>query len=603
MNFCRFLSVLLALAAPMLATPGACASEDSRVTIQLKWRHQFQFAGYYAAIEQGYFRDAGLDVTLREAEEGEDPVHVVTGGRADYGIGTSELVVSRANGAPLVALAATYQHSPSGIATLRGRGIDTVHGLAGKRVMVEPQAAEIWAYLKTEGIAADRMTLVPHTFDTKSLIAGDVDAMTVYTTDETFALAQAGLEFQLFSARSVDIDFYSDVLFTTEAEIAAHPARAAALLDAVRHGWHYAMAHPDEMARLIRARYSERKSLDHLLYEAEHSRPLMALDVVEFGYMNEGRWRHIADTYASLGMIKPGPSLDGFLYRPDTGMNRETVIELVAGMALAVLLVSGIGGRFYALSRRLRHEVAVREGAEAELRAALAQERNILSILAHDFRTPLSVISASAQLIGYCLSPHDSRGQREIGKISVATRKLSDLIASCLAKDRLEGLAAESFLPVDLPPLIERLVEEWRTLYPHRRIYLDMTDLARDETVPTTVNGDRGLLTVAFSNLIDNALKYAPPDGRVILALGPGPSVDTLTVTVSDDGPGIPEEDRERVFEKYYRSPGTLANGGAGIGLSVVAGVARAHKGTVVARSGARSEFVMTLPALKEALA
>ncbi|MDR3372606.1 MAG: ABC transporter substrate-binding protein [Ancalomicrobiaceae bacterium] len=579
-----------------MASP-VCAGEPARVTIQLKWRHQFQFAGYYAAIDQGYFRDAGLDVTLREAREGEDPAEVVASGGADYGIGTSELVVSRARGAPLVALAATYQHSPFGIVSLRGHGIETVHDLVGKRVMVEPQAAEIWAYLKLEGISADRLTLVPHSFDTHSLTAGDVDAMTVYTTDETFALQQAGLDFQLFTARSDGIDFYSDVLFSTEREVRAHPDRVPAVIAAVRKGWHYAVAHPDEMVKLIRERYSDRKSVAELLYEAEHGRALMALDVVEFGYMSEGRWRHIADTYASLGMIDGSVSLDDFLYKPDIGLDRDLVIRLSIAMALAVLVVGGVGGRFYALSRQLRREMAVRAGAEAGLTAALAQERNLLSVLAHDFRTPLSVISASAQLIGYCLSPDDGRGQREIGKILAAARKLSDLIASCLAKDRLEGLETKSFVPVDLTDVLQRITAEWRALAPNRRIYLDIADVETGRIERPVILGDRSLLIVAISNLIDNALRYTPVEGRVIVALSE--TGDGLAVTVSDDGPGIPEADRERIFEKYYRSPGTPATGGAGIGLSVVAGVVRAHGGSVRAEPGDCGRFVVTLPCLK----
>lgn len=598
MNFCRFLSPIFAVLALGAAVSAVAAAGADRVVIQLKWRHQFQFAGYYVAIDKGFFRDAGLDVVLREAVEGEDPVTVVTRGEAEYGIGTSELVVARANGEKVVALAATYQHSPYGIASLRGHGIDSIHDLVGRKIMVEPQAAEIWAYLKTEGISADRLTLVPHSFDTKSLLAGDVDAMTVYTTDETYALAEAGADFQLYTARSADIDFYSDVLFTTEAELKAHPARVAAVIEAVRRGWHYAMAHPEEVANLIHDRYGPRKSVAHLLYEAEHSRPLMALDVVDFGYMNEGRWRHIADTFASLGMMPRTVSLDGFLYRPDPGLSRQAVLKLVMVMAFTVLVVAGVGGRFYALSRRLRHEVAVREGAEDELRSALAQERNLLSILAHDFRTPLSVISASAQLIGFCLSPHDNRGQREIGKIITAARRLSELISACLAKDRLEGLTVETFEPVDLPALVERLVAEWRGLAPNRRVYLDLADFKAAPDAPVRVRGDAGLLTVAFSNLLDNALKYAPPEGRVIVSLSPAPGA--LVARVIDDGPGVRPEDRDRVFEKYFRSPGAPTTGGAGIGLAVVASIVRAHAGTVAAVPGERGEFVVTLPVLEE---
>jgi len=92
--------------------PVVTAAGLERVTLQLKWKHQFQFAGYYAAIAQGYYRDAGLDVVLREAEPGHDAADAVLDGTAEFGVGTSELVLLRAAGKPVVALAAIFQHSP-----------------------------------------------------------------------------------------------------------------------------------------------------------------------------------------------------------------------------------------------------------------------------------------------------------------------------------------------------------------------------------------------------------------------------------------------------------------------------------------------------------
>lgn len=82
----------------LLAVLGATLSGAEpldRVTLQLKWRHQFQFAGYYAALEQGYYREAGLDVVLREAEPGHDPVETVLNGQAEFGVGTSDLMLLR----------------------------------------------------------------------------------------------------------------------------------------------------------------------------------------------------------------------------------------------------------------------------------------------------------------------------------------------------------------------------------------------------------------------------------------------------------------------------------------------------------------------------
>ncbi|GAB3473597.1 ABC transporter substrate-binding protein [Polaromonas eurypsychrophila] len=95
---------------PALAKEGT--RQPERVTLQLKWRHQFQFAGYYAAQAKGFYRDEGLEVTIREGGPDRPPVTTVLSGQAQYSIGDSDLVTSRINGQPIVALAAIFQHSP-----------------------------------------------------------------------------------------------------------------------------------------------------------------------------------------------------------------------------------------------------------------------------------------------------------------------------------------------------------------------------------------------------------------------------------------------------------------------------------------------------------
>ena len=92
-----------------LALPTSLSLAAERVTLQLKWQHQFQFAGYYAALEQGYYRDNGLDVALVEATPQTDVVDEVTAQRAQYGVGTSALLLERSHGKPVVVLAAIFQ--------------------------------------------------------------------------------------------------------------------------------------------------------------------------------------------------------------------------------------------------------------------------------------------------------------------------------------------------------------------------------------------------------------------------------------------------------------------------------------------------------------
>lgn len=364
---------------PVSAWADASHGALERVTLQLKWKHQFQFAGYYAAIERGHYRDAGLDVVLQEAPGDVEPAELVLRGDAQFGIAASDLIVLRSQGKPVVALAPIYQHSPTVLLVSEKSGIDSVHGLKGKRIMLESHAGDLLAYLHFEGITKETVTWLPHTFDPSGITEGTVDAISAYSTDEPFLLQRLGVRYSTYTPRSGGIDFYGDTLFTTEEQVRMHPGRVRKFLEASLTGWKYALAHEDEIIDLILAKYSTRHSREHLKFEAVQSRNLVMGDVVEIGYVNPGRWKHIGETYERMGVIQSVPSLDEFLYERDP---REIPRGLYGALFAAlgvILVVAGVAYRFYRLS------VQVREQAES-LRKAMAEIKvlgGIIPICAH----------------------------------------------------------------------------------------------------------------------------------------------------------------------------------------------------------------------------
>lgn len=293
------------------------ANAKERVSLQLKWRHQFQFAGYYAALAKGYYRDAGLEVDLIEAAPEEDPVAAVLRGEAEFGVGTSELLLLRGKGRPVVVLATIFQHSPL-VFIAKGSSTETdLQGLYHKPLMIEPQSAEIFAYFRNEGMDPAHLNIVHHSFSVEDLLHDRVAAMTGYSTDEPFLLQQAGVEFSVFSPRAGGIDFYGDNLFTTESVIRTKPAVVKAFREASLRGWEYALAHPEEIIDLIIQKYGSLKSREHLRFEAERTAQLMHPGLIEIGHMNQGRWRHIAEIYAEFGMLPQDFDVTPMLYEAD----------------------------------------------------------------------------------------------------------------------------------------------------------------------------------------------------------------------------------------------------------------------------------------------
>jgi len=345
----------LLLALPALAQ-GQAGKADDTIHLQLRWKHQFQFAGYYAALEKGFYQDEGLQVVLHAGAPDRQPVSEVLAGRARYAEGNSEVLLARLQGKPLVALAAIFQHSPSVLLALRKSGIVSPRDLVGKKAMFMNgmNDADFMTMLHNEDIARDQLTILPSSYNVEDLIAGRVDAFNSYLTNEPFFLKQRGIEYTVINPINSRVDFYSDILFTTEDELRNNPRRVEAMRRATLKGWRYALEHPDEIIELLISKYQVPKTRAHLAFEAQAMRPLILPDLIPIGNMNPERWKHMADTFALTGMIERNYSLDGFIY-DDPAQKRLPgwVVPLLAGAAIVIALVTLVAGHFLRMNRRL----------------------------------------------------------------------------------------------------------------------------------------------------------------------------------------------------------------------------------------------------------
>ncbi|PKO33848.1 MAG: PAS domain S-box protein [Betaproteobacteria bacterium HGW-Betaproteobacteria-7] len=356
-----------------IALPSTATALE-KVTLQFNWKHQFQFAGYYAALEQGYFRAAGFDVVLRQLPDGGDPVAAVLGGQADFGVAASELALHRGQGKPVVALAVIVQHSPLVLLANRKR-VPTIEALTDSRIMLLPHETELLAYLKRQGVA--RHTALPHSFNPNDLIEGRVDAISGYSTDEPFLLRQQGFPYVAFSPKEAGIDFYGDTLFTTAARVQTRPASVAAFRAAALRGWVYAMEHPEEIADLIIRRYGKRHSREHLLFEAAEMRRLMQPDLVDIGQMTDARWQRIGMTYAEVGMLPADFSLAGLVWSQEQRRLPAWAWTALVLTGLLLLMVTTSAAHYARLSRRLTAEMKSRAAAEAALRNSEERYRRL----------------------------------------------------------------------------------------------------------------------------------------------------------------------------------------------------------------------------------
>lgn len=367
--------------------------EHSNVKLKLKWKHQFQFAGYYAAQIKGYYKAAGLNVEIIEGSPTSAPIQYVLKDSAEYGISASDLIESKSYGNPIVLLAAIFQHSPFTIISQKDKNITRPQDLIGKTLMASNEQGyiQLKAMLQKNGIDISRVNIINHTWKNIDITNGYADAMTGYISVEPYQLSSKGVDINIIRPIKYGIDFYGDLLFTTEKEVKDHPDRVRAMRDATIKGWGYAMNHPEELSNYILTLQGVKDrgiTFDHLMYEAIAMQELVKSDIVEIGHINRNRLDNMISNYKEFGVISKNSDLSNFVFQeaPEEKYNNllNVFYYLIALTALIVLLIfiwnRQLQGKIKKRTEELEKEVAIRK--EAELIAKRSEERLELALQA-----------------------------------------------------------------------------------------------------------------------------------------------------------------------------------------------------------------------------
>ena len=298
-------------------------SDNNRVIkLQLKWLHQFQFAGYYMALEKGYYADSGLDVEIRQAGKGVNPIEALLKGEVDYAVSGSDALIAKSQGKPVVALAAISNESPLSLLVRRDSGIKNAQDLRGKKIMLnETDGFAIAAMLEKAKLAPGDYIAQPTSFNIRDLINKNTDAFTAYVTNEGYYLDRLGIDYLHIRPSDYGLRFYNDVLLTTEQEISAHPLYTHEFLKASLKGWKYAFSHIDETIDLILEKYNtQNKSREHLEFEAKKMAELIRPLQATIGEMQQEYWSLILDKFVEHGKIKDATKInfDEFIYTKKT---------------------------------------------------------------------------------------------------------------------------------------------------------------------------------------------------------------------------------------------------------------------------------------------
>ena len=361
------------------------AFAQDKIVLQLKWDHQAQFAGYYAALWQGFYADAGLDVEIRSAFQPGGrvlPATEVLEGRADFGIGAADPLLTINKGAPLIIASSVLQHSGFGIVTLEQSGISSPADLVGLRVATRESSvtrAELDAVLAAEGvdISLVKWVEVGAGEEAQLLSEGKINAYMGFWPASRWRLSELGFSPRFLRPAMYGVDFYGDAIFTTFRLADENPELVRRFVAASLQGWHFHVEHPEEVAdritsELVRALPVEDLRGFNRAMATEISN-LTNHPIIVFGHSNPDRWSNMFNILGSAGLVDGQFKYLDYLFDPDlrAAQLRDRLVRWLAIAFAAAVVASGL---ILTWSWLLRRQVAVQtsEIVESERRYALA---------------------------------------------------------------------------------------------------------------------------------------------------------------------------------------------------------------------------------------
>jgi NitT/TauT family transport system substrate-binding protein len=278
-----------------------------KVVLRLKWVHQAQFAGFYTAVEKGFYKEAGLDVEIRPGGSDFPAVQMVASGSEDFGVtGADQILLGREKGVPVTAISTIYRETPFVLFSLKSSGITTMKDLEGKEVGVKLGGNEELTYramVKSAGIDASKIKEMPVKFDLSPLLSGQVKVWPGYVINEVLAVQEAGQEVNIIKPQDNGINFYADTLFTKQSLIDKDPELVKSFVQASMKGWEYAMKNPEEAAG-FGLKYGDKLDLKHEVSMMKASIPMLQPENLPLGKMDLAAWDTLQKSLMELKFLK-----------------------------------------------------------------------------------------------------------------------------------------------------------------------------------------------------------------------------------------------------------------------------------------------------------
>ena len=583
----------------------------TKVTIQLSWFDQFQFAGYYMAKEQGFYKDAGLDVQILPFSLGMNIPKMVNDGDVDFAIGRENLILEKAKYPKIIALAAIFQATPLVLLTTKDSGIDSFNKFENKKLMRtkdDGSEVSIKAMLASSKIDVKSIAQVEHSHNIYDLIEKRVDIISAYTSKAPYILQKEQIKYNIFYPKDYGFDMYSDFLITNIDKYNNDYNIVEKFKKASLKGWEYAYNNIEKSVDIIFEKYNTQNlSKEELIFEANELKKLSYLNISRLGDMKQEKVQRIYDLYNVMGYINNEFKIDNFIgYDKKSRLEKWLYSKFEEHFNLAflwkfILIIFIITAIFVyrqyfiiKLNKRLKNlvniktnrlkimnkKLAIRIKKELdkhqEKDRILAQQQKMVAMgqmienIAHQWRQPLSVISTSAS--GLKLKKQlnileDEELIKSIDKIVDTAKYLSDTIDDFRyffkpQKDKTKFSLAKN---------IEKSLSFLETVLKENSIKVEFDYEDIDITAYETE------LMQVFINIINNSkdafIEKKIKDRVIFISIKKFPN--RILIEIKDNAGGVEEDILDKVFEPYFTTKHQY--NGTGIGLYMSNQIIKTH--------------------------
>ena len=582
-----------------------------KVTIQLSWFDQFQFAGYYMAKEQGFYKDAGLDVQILPFSLGMNIPKMVNDGDVDFAIGRENLILEKAKYPKIIALAAIFQATPLVLLTTKDSGIDSFNKFENKKLMRtkdDGSEVSIKAMLASSKIDVKSIAQVEHSHNIYDLIDKKVDIISAYTSKAPYILQKEQIKYNIFYPKDYGFDMYSDFLITNIDKYNNDYNIVEKFKKASLKGWEYAYNNIEKSVDIIFEKYNTQNlSKEELIFEANELKKLSYLNISRLGDMKQEKVQRIYDLYNVMGYINNEFKIDNFIgYDKKSRLEKWLYLKfeehfglsLLWKILLIIFIIIGIfvyrqyfiikinkrlknlvnikTNRLKIMNKKLAIRIKKELDKHQEKDRILAQQQKMVAMgqmienIAHQWIQPLSVISTSAS--GLKLKKQlnileDEELIKSIEQIVDTAKYLSDTIDDF----RYFFKPQKDKTKFSLVKNIEKSLSFLETVLKENSIKVEFEYEDIDITAYETE------LMQVFINIISNSkdafIEKKIKNRVIFISIKNFPN--RILIEIKDNAGGVEDDILDKVFEPYFTTKHQYS--GTGIGLYMSNQIIKTH--------------------------